>query len=129
MPTYEYRCEKCGATFERFQSMSEDPNKECLKCGAMAAKRMISQGNFILKGGGWYGDLYAGDSNKKGGSSSLSSSGSSDSKASSSSSSSGSSDSSSSSSASSSASASASSSSGSSSSGSSSGGSSGSSST
>jgi putative FmdB family regulatory protein len=73
MPTYNYRCAACGAEFERVQRMSEDPIKECLKCGKQEASRQITQGNFILKGGGWYGDLYSGNSNKKGGSSASSS--------------------------------------------------------
>jgi len=68
MPTYNYRCAACGAEFERVQRMSEDPIKECLKCGKPAASRQIIHGNFILKGGGWYGDLYSGSSNKKSGS-------------------------------------------------------------
>lgn len=74
MPTYNYRCAACGAEFERVQRMSEDPIKECLKCGKPEASRQIIHGNFILKGGGWYGDLYSGSSNKKSGSLSESSS-------------------------------------------------------
>jgi putative FmdB family regulatory protein len=74
MPTYNYRCAACGAEFERVQRMSEAPIKECLKCGKPEAIRQIIHGNFILKGGGWYGDLYSGSSNKKGGSLSESSS-------------------------------------------------------
>ena len=26
MPTYEYSCEKCGQTFEAFQSMRDEPS-------------------------------------------------------------------------------------------------------
>lgn len=66
MPTYNYRCAACGFEFERVQRMSEDPIKECPNCGKAEASRQITQGNFILKGGGWYGDLYSGSSNKKG---------------------------------------------------------------
>lgn len=58
MPTYEYACEKCGHQWEAEQRMSEPALKKCPKCGAPKAKRMISQGNFILKGGGWYADGY-----------------------------------------------------------------------
>lgn len=68
MPTYEYRCASCGHEFERVQRMSEDPINECPQCHQATAKRMISQGNFILKGSGWYADLYSGSSNKKAGS-------------------------------------------------------------
>src|SRR5215510_9264289 len=31
MPTYEYLCEKCGQTFEAFQSMKDEPFKICSK--------------------------------------------------------------------------------------------------
>lgn len=58
MPTYEYGCEACGKTWELEQRISEDPVKKCPKCGKMKAKRLISGGNFMLKGGGWYADGY-----------------------------------------------------------------------
>ena len=32
MPTYDYICEKCQKTFEFFQSMSDDPIKNCPEC-------------------------------------------------------------------------------------------------
>ncbi|MDP3278028.1 MAG: zinc ribbon domain-containing protein [Deltaproteobacteria bacterium] len=73
MPTYSYRCAACGHDFERVQRISEDPNKECIKCGKLEASRQITQGNFILKGSGWYGDLYSGASNSKVGASSTTS--------------------------------------------------------
>lgn len=66
MPTYEYLCEKCGYQFEREQRISEDPLKECPECKG-AVKRLISSGNFILKGGGWYVTDYSrpGNTNSK----------------------------------------------------------------
>ena len=33
--------------------------KTCPKCKARKAKRMISQTSFVLKGSGWYSDLYS----------------------------------------------------------------------
>ncbi|QQR91179.1 MAG: zinc ribbon domain-containing protein [Myxococcales bacterium] len=59
MPTYEYICEACGAEYELEQRISDEPNKKCKKCGKSKARRQITQGNFILKGGGWYSDLYS----------------------------------------------------------------------
>ncbi|HKE12740.1 MAG TPA: zinc ribbon domain-containing protein [Myxococcota bacterium] len=65
MPTYEYQCEKCGHEFEREQRITEDPIKTCPKCKAPKAKRLISATSFVLKGGGWYSDLYASPGAKK----------------------------------------------------------------
>lgn len=65
MPTYSYECSACGTSFEREQRISEDPIKKCPQCGALKARRMITSGNFILKGSGWYSDLYSGPSNQK----------------------------------------------------------------
>ncbi len=59
MPTYEYGCDACGNQWELEQRISADPVKKCPKCGKMKARRMISGGNFILKGSGWYADLYS----------------------------------------------------------------------
>lgn len=59
MPTYEYVCTDCQNEWEEIQKISEDPIQVCPKCGKSTAKRQISGGNFILKGGGWYADLYS----------------------------------------------------------------------
>jgi putative FmdB family regulatory protein len=86
MPTYDYACEACGHQWELEQRMSEDPVKKCPKCGKLKARRQITGGNFILKGGGWYADLYhkpsggGGKSSESSSSSSSSSTSSTDSK-------------------------------------------------
>ncbi|CAN5805828.1 hypothetical protein BH09MYX1_BH09MYX1_49240 [soil metagenome] len=59
MPTYEYLCKECGHEWEADQRISADPLKDCPSCGKPAASRQISGGSFILKGGGWYADLYS----------------------------------------------------------------------
>jgi|SRR5580692_10653618 putative FmdB family regulatory protein len=60
MPTYEYACSACGHQWEQVQRIVEAPVEVCPKCAAKAAHRLISGGtNFILKGGGWYSDLYS----------------------------------------------------------------------
>lgn len=59
MPTYEYLCSDCQNAWEEIQKISEAPIEVCPRCGKHTAKRQISAGNFILKGGGWYADLYA----------------------------------------------------------------------
>lgn len=58
MPVYEYQCSTCSHEFEREQRISEDPVKKCPKCGKLKARRLISRTSFVLKGSGWYSDLY-----------------------------------------------------------------------
>ncbi|MEZ4339208.1 MAG: zinc ribbon domain-containing protein [Sandaracinaceae bacterium] len=58
MPTYEYACGACGHEWEKEQRISDSPLRKCPKCGKSKAQRLISGGNFILKGDGWYADLY-----------------------------------------------------------------------
>jgi putative FmdB family regulatory protein len=65
MPTYEYLCTSCGHEWEFEQSIKDEPQKLCQKCNQATARRQISRGTgFILKGGGWYSDLYSSSSNK-----------------------------------------------------------------
>src|SRR6516162_6903610 len=60
MPTYEYACAECGHQWEEVQRITAPPLEVCPKCSKSSAHRLISGGtNFILKGGGWYSDLYA----------------------------------------------------------------------
>jgi len=60
MPTYEYACTACGHEWEETQRITEAPRDVCPKCAERKAHRLISGGtNFILKGGGWYSDLYS----------------------------------------------------------------------
>lgn len=59
MPTYEYLCGKCGHEFEREQRITEDPVKTCPECRARKVQRLISRTGFVLKGSGWYSDLYS----------------------------------------------------------------------
>jgi putative FmdB family regulatory protein len=59
MPTYEYVCTSCKNLWEEVQRISDPPIKKCPKCSKRTAQRQISGGSFILKGGGWYADLYS----------------------------------------------------------------------
>jgi len=59
MPVYEYACTKCGHEFEAEQRITDEPIKTCPVCRARKVKRLISQTSFVLKGGGWYSDLYS----------------------------------------------------------------------
>ena len=58
MPVYEYECQDCGKQFEVFQSIKDNPLKNCKFCEGKV-RRLISQSSFALKGGGWYKDSYS----------------------------------------------------------------------
>lgn len=73
MPTYEYSCQKCGQNFETFQSMRDEPFRECPKelCrlpkwGHGKVKRLLGMGaGLIFKGSGFYITDYRSDSYKE----------------------------------------------------------------
>jgi putative FmdB family regulatory protein len=55
MPTYEYKCEACGHTFEKFQSITSSPIRKCPQCGKKKVKRLLGTGGaLIFKGSGFY---------------------------------------------------------------------------
>jgi putative FmdB family regulatory protein len=74
MPTYDYSCEKCGKTFEAFQSMRDEPYRECpkelcrmQKWGHGKTKRLLGTGaGLIFKGSGFYITDYRSNSYKEG---------------------------------------------------------------
>jgi putative FmdB family regulatory protein len=53
MPTYEYRCAKCGEQIEVVQSFSDKPLTRHASCGGKLSKVMSAAG-VILKGSGFY---------------------------------------------------------------------------
>ena len=53
MPTYTYRCNKCGEEYEVFQSMSDPPLKRCKKCRG-ALRRTFHPVGIVLKGSGFH---------------------------------------------------------------------------
>lgn len=61
MPLYEYRCRKCGHTFEKIESVNASDKKKCPKCGARA-ERVHSAPAIQFKGTGWYATDYGGKS-------------------------------------------------------------------
>ncbi len=43
MPMYEYRCRKCGATYEKLRRMEDaDRDLECPACAAKEVERLLS---------------------------------------------------------------------------------------
>lgn len=53
MPIYEYKCGKCGHTFEVMQKVSDPPILTCTKCLGPTSK-IISPAGLMFKGSGWY---------------------------------------------------------------------------
>ncbi|HYL38807.1 MAG TPA: zinc ribbon domain-containing protein [Bryobacteraceae bacterium] len=53
MPLYEYKCDKCGKTFEVMQKFSDEPLAVHPGCGGRVEK-LISAPTFQFKGSGWY---------------------------------------------------------------------------
>jgi putative FmdB family regulatory protein len=67
MPIYEYACSSCEKTLDVLQKVSDPPPEACTECGATGTlAKVVSRTSFVLKGGGWYSDLY-GSSKKDGG--------------------------------------------------------------
>jgi putative FmdB family regulatory protein len=58
MPTYEYKCEKCGTVFEKRQLFADAPLSTHPECGG-PVHRLMSAPAFQLKGTGWYATDYA----------------------------------------------------------------------
>lgn len=60
MPIYEYECSQCHQTSDALQKVNDPPPESCPKCGARnTLSRLLSRTSFVLKGGGWYADLYS----------------------------------------------------------------------
>lgn len=53
MPIYEYKCQQCGAHYEKRQSVSDAPLTACEKCHGKLEKQWSLSG-FQFKGEGWY---------------------------------------------------------------------------
>ena len=64
MPTYEYECVECKNRFEVFQSMKDDPIKECEKCGK-PVRRLFNSTGVIFKGSGFYVNDYKSKGDKQ----------------------------------------------------------------
>jgi putative FmdB family regulatory protein len=58
MPTYDYTCEECGGTFEKFQSMNDAPLSHCPSCGGPVRRLIGAGGGMILKGSGFHANDY-----------------------------------------------------------------------
>jgi putative FmdB family regulatory protein len=53
MPIYSYKCDKCGARFDRMQKFTDKPLTRCPECRG-PVKRLIQPAGIVFKGSGWY---------------------------------------------------------------------------
>ena len=54
MPTYDYRCRKCGHPFELFHGIKDNAPKRCPKCGGVAQRVPAGGVGVLFKGTGFY---------------------------------------------------------------------------
>lgn len=53
MPLFDFKCDVCGAVFEKICS-SSTVTHECPKCGESAQKQVCAPGGFKFNGSGFY---------------------------------------------------------------------------
>lgn len=60
MPNYDYVCQKCGNTFEVFQSMNDARLEVCpdSECGGHIKRKLGTGAGIIFKGAGFYATDY-----------------------------------------------------------------------
>ncbi len=54
MPTYEYKCARCGYRFDFFQKITEEPLRECPRCQGELHRLISSGAGILFKGSGFY---------------------------------------------------------------------------
>ncbi len=66
MPTYEYKCEKCGRHFDVHHSFRDHPEVKCPTDGCNGpVHRVFSPPTIIFKGSGFHVNDYGPTGNKK----------------------------------------------------------------
>jgi putative FmdB family regulatory protein len=58
LPTYDYKCTKCGHEFAVEQSILDKPLTRCRKCRGRLQKQLPRRINLIFKGSGFYATDY-----------------------------------------------------------------------
>ena len=54
MPTYDYRCRKCGHRYELFHRITDETPKRCPLCRGRSERVPAGGGGLLFKGSGFY---------------------------------------------------------------------------
>src|SRR5437868_21737 len=54
MPTYDYKCPKCGTEFQLVQKITAKGGAKCPKCGIKAERQLSGGAGLVFKGSGFY---------------------------------------------------------------------------
>lgn len=54
MPTYTYYCKNCYERVEEIQKITDQALTKCPKCKEESLTKLVTSGNFILKGEKWF---------------------------------------------------------------------------
>jgi putative FmdB family regulatory protein len=54
MPTYVYRCRKCGHVFEEFHGIHDTTPRRCPKCRGRAVRIPAGGAGLLFRGSGFY---------------------------------------------------------------------------
>ncbi len=54
MPTYDYRCKKCGHRFELFHGIKDETVRRCPKCRGRSERVPAGGAGLLFKGSGFY---------------------------------------------------------------------------
>ena len=65
MPTYTYRCRKCGHRFELFHGIKDEKPRRCPKCKSRADRVPAGGAGILFRGSGFYGTDYRSAAYKK----------------------------------------------------------------
>ena len=65
MPTYTYRCRKCGHKFELFHSIKDETPKRCPRCRGRAVRVPAGGAGLLFKGSGFHVTDYRSKSYKE----------------------------------------------------------------
>ena len=54
MPTYQYKCPKCGHDYDKLQNINDNSKAKCPKCGTRGGRVIVGGAGLIFKGSGFY---------------------------------------------------------------------------